>query len=549
MLERLDNFLSTITGLGTTSRDKAESYIAAAPPTVRDEELAAIYDGNDLASAMVERVPSEMFREGYRVIVRDADPDEDAPDDDGSEGIETGENIVAALDSFGVNKGILEGLILEGVFGGAILVFLVDDGGDQSAPLDLSRVRTLAGVQVYDRRYVETAKLVSDPMSPSYGKPEVFKLRSETKSQGSATVTTAEAFVHASRCLVFPGLPRASRSTSSSREGWGRSQLEKTYVALRSHSVAWRSMDHLMTDACQSTYKVKDFMKMIAMNKGDLITERLRVVDYNRSAARAVVLDADGESLERAPHGLGGLERILQEYNQRLAAAADQPASILFGMSPAGLNATGESDRKIFLDKVRARQESTLRPLLDRAIRIVCSAKNGPTKGSVPGAWDLEFRPLWQLSELEAAQLRYTQAQTDHLEIVDQVILPEEVALSRHTPTGYSTETQIDRKSRKLAISDEATRGEDDPEASSIMAPAPTDGAVPIQQQALNGAQLAAAQEAVRAVAAGAIPRESGIQILILGFRMTEAEAEALMATAGTPSFVPSSPEAAPTNA
>lgn len=475
MLERLDNFLSTITGLGDPARDKAESYIATAPPEVSDDELAAIYDGNDLAAAMVERVPGDMFREGYRVIVRGDAEDLDGDDDDGSRGIEEGDEIVAALDAFGINRGILDGLVLEGVFGGAILVFLVDDGGDQASPLDLSRVRALAGVQVYDRRYVETAKLVSDPMSPSYGKPEVFKLRSETKSQGTATITTREAYVHASRCIVFPGLPRASRSSSSARDGWGRSILEKAYVALRSHSIAWRSVDHLMTDACQSTYKVKDFMKMIAMNKGDLITERMRVVDYNRSTARAVVLDADGESLERAPHGLGGLERILQEYNQRLCAAADQPATVLFGMSPAGLNATGEGDRKVYLDKVRARQERTLRPMLDKSIKIVCSAKNGPTRGKLPAAWDLEFRPLWSLSELEAAQLRYTQAQTDHLEIVDQVILPEEVALSRHTLTGYSTETKIDRKSRKLAIADEAARGE--AEAEDLPTPAPAEPA------------------------------------------------------------------------
>ncbi len=485
MLERLDNFLSSITGAGDPARDKAESYVAVAPASVSDDELAAIYDGNDLAAAMVERVPSEMFREGYRVIVRSDDPD--AEDDDGSEGIEMGEEIVAALDAFGINAGILNAMILEGVFGGSILVFLVDDGGTQDSPLRIDRVRTIAGVQVYDRRYVETAKLVSDPMSPSYGKPEIFKLRSETKSQGSATLSTAEAFVHASRCLVFPGLPRASRTSSSAREGWGRSMLEKTYVALRSHSIAWRSMDHLMTDACQATYKVKDFMKMIAMNKGDLITERLRIVDYNRSTARAIVLDADGESLERAPHGLGGLERILQEYNQRLAAAADQPASILFGMSPAGLNATGEGDRKIFLDKVRARQESTLRPLLDKAIRILCSAANGPTGGKVPDAWDLEFRPLWQLSELESAQLRYTQAQVDHLEIVDQVTLPEEVALSRHTPTGYSTETQIDRKARKLALADEANRETSaEPPAPAPDAPTPPPPAEPADSTPAN---------------------------------------------------------------
>lgn len=63
--------------------------------------------------------------------------------------------------------------------------------------------------------------------------------------------------------------------------------------------------------------------------------------------------------------------------------------------------------------------------------------------------------------------------------------------------------------------------------------------AVDVQATALNGAQVTSMVEVVQAVASGALPRMSGVRILMRAFQMTEAEANQLMGDSGTDDFSP----------
>lgn len=58
------------------------------------------------------------------------------------------------------------------------------------------------------------------------------------------------------------------------------------------------------------------------------------------------------------------------------------------------------------------------------------------------------------------------------------------------------------------------------------------------QDISLNGAQIASMVEIVSQVAAGMLPRESGINMLIASFQISQAQAEKIMGEAGR-SFVP----------
>lgn len=83
-----------------------------------------------------------------------------------------------------------------------------------------------------------------------------------------------------------------------------------------------------------------------------------------------------------------------------------------------------------------------------------------------------------------------------------------------------------------------------DPNAAPSATPNAPDGALigeGVQTQLLNGAQMQVAIDIVAQVAAGEIPRESGVQLLqtLLGF--TPAQAESIMGPAGTDAFVPAS--------
>jgi len=56
---------------------------------------------------------------------------------------------------------------------------------------------------------------------------------------------------------------------------------------------------------------------------------------------------------------------------------------------------------------------------------------------------------------------------------------------------------------------------------------------------ALNGAQVASLQGIVQSVAEKALPRESGIAMMLAAFPVTAAQAEAIMGTVGKTFFAP----------
>ena len=55
---------------------------------------------------------------------------------------------------------------------------------------------------------------------------------------------------------------------------------------------------------------------------------------------------------------------MIQEFATLVSAAADIPTTRLFGRSPAGMSATGESDLRNYYDRVKTVQEMDVYPAL-----------------------------------------------------------------------------------------------------------------------------------------------------------------------------------------
>jgi phage gp29-like protein len=66
-----------------------------------------------------------------------------------------------------------------------------------------------------------------------------------------------------------------------------------------------------------------------------------------------------------------------------------------------------------------------------------------------------------------------------------------------------------------------------------------------VQQQALNGAQVTSLLELLQAVAAGTLPRESAVELIVAAFPVDRAQAERILGTIGQ-GFVPTEPEPKP---
>ena len=165
---------------------------------------------------------------------------------------------------------------------------------------------------------------------------------------------------------------------------------------------------------------------------------------------------------------------MFDRFEAMVAAAADMPITVLFGRSPAGMNATGESDTRNWYDSIASDRRLYTAPQVERGVKLLTLSKDGPTGGKEPQDWRIVWNPLWQMSDTEKAGIRKTQAETDNIYLSNQVLDPREVTQSRFGGTEYSTETKLDASVRE-ALETSIEEGLTAPE------PAPATG--PLQQE------------------------------------------------------------------
>jgi phage-related protein (TIGR01555 family) len=190
---------------------------------------------------------------------------------------------------------------------------------------------------------------------------------------------------------------------------------------------------------------MKDLASIVGSEDENNIVKRAQIVDATRSIVRAIMIDKE-EEFTRETTSLGGFPEMLQQFAIRLSAAARTPVSILMGQGNGGLNGptSGANDTRWWYDATAAQQNTILRPRLNVLVRALFRAKNGPTKGVEPEKWRVHFPPLWQLSELEQADLRVKMSQADTAYVNAGILPPDTVARARFGGETYSIETHVD---------------------------------------------------------------------------------------------------------
>jgi phage-related protein (TIGR01555 family) len=107
------------------------------------------------------------------------------------------------------------------------------------------------------------------------------------------------------------------------------------------------------------------------------------------------LLDAADE-FETHQYSFAGLEDIMDAFGMQVAGAAEMPLVRLFGTSPKGLNATGESDLRNHYDAVVAKQERSLRIPVEKGYDLMYRSTFGCAP---PKAFTLKFKSCWQMTD------------------------------------------------------------------------------------------------------------------------------------------------------
>ncbi len=556
---RLDGWINFLTKMGDENRDKRLASYFGQPRTLNTyPELEALFHGNDLANRICTLPAVEMTREWFELKI-DA-PDGEEAQKTADERAALSQDIQQQLQTLGAQSKITEALTWARLFGGSIVYIGADTGpaDDPELPLDPTSVQAVRFLTVMDRHEVRIVEWDGDPLSPTYGDPLFYEVITSTTRKGTPLRFGSK--IHASRVLHFDGTKTTRRRKRMFNTGWADSIFVKLYDVMRGYGHTWESVETLMADFAQAVIKIKGLAEMMATHGEDKVKARLDLMDTSRSVLRALMLDADFEDYERKPTPLTGLPDLIDRWLYRVASAAGVPITLLFGMSPGGLNATGESDTRFFYDMICTQQEEMLRPQLEKLLRIMLSAAQGPTKGKEPDSWSFDFVPLWQMSDKEKAELRRTQADTDSKYFDMAVLTQDEIAASRFGGDDYSLETSLDLEARNTMKRTYEEQPAVDPVTGMPATPEPglstpvapaspsagVSGAVDVQKTVLNGAQIAGMLEILKAVANEEIPRESGVAALVVAeIAADEAEAEKLMGSIGK-GFVAKKPEPPP---
>ena len=305
------------------------------------------------------------------------------------------------------------------LYGGACALMVIRGQEDRlGEPLDPDRIAPgdFRGLLVRDRAdgvqpSLETEEDLDDP---DFGYPKYYDLR------GGSGETLR---VHHSRVLRFVGrdLPRGEEIRE---QYWGASELEHIWEELRKRDETSRNIARLVFQANITTLKMSDFGETLALGTDRQKRQVLASMEEQnrlRDSFGLQLLSA-GDSYENHPYSFAGLSGIYQDFMMDMAGAAGIPATRLFGRSPDGMNATGESDLKNYYEMIAQMQERHLRPALEKLLPVMALS----CWGCVPERMEVRFPPLMTASPREEAEIRALNAGTLERAVRAGLLTPEE---------------------------------------------------------------------------------------------------------------------------
>lgn len=269
------------------------------------------------------------------------------------------------------------------------LKYLIELGKDDFAPVEIDQ----------------------DVMSPTFGQPKMYRL-----ADGVA--------IHPSRLAIFRGIAPRAGLQSYSADHRGRSVLSGMVDDVKRVDEVAGNILSLVYEAKVDVFGIPDLMTNMSTRGEQWTAEvlrRLNLAATGKGLSGSLVMDAN-ETYEQKTASFGGLHEILDRMMQLASAASGIPMTLLFGMSPGGLNASGDADTRGYYDRVKVQQTLYMQP----AMSVLDECLIWSALGSRPDDLHYTWAPLWQPTTKERAETGKIIADT-HKIARDMDVLPPEV--------------------------------------------------------------------------------------------------------------------------
>lgn len=274
------------------------------------------------------------------------------------------------------------------------------ESSDKVGLNSIKRLATIEPVWSYPNRYN-----ASDPLDPTFYKPISWYVMGKE--------------IHSSRmCTLVPHPVPDILKPAYAFAGLSLSQMMKPYVD------NWIRTRQSVSDLVHSftVWVLKTNMSTILNDGGaESFFNRLQIFNLGRDNHGCNAIDMETEEFSNVSASLGGLDNLQAQAQEGMCAPTGIPLVYLTGITPSGLNASNDSEIKIFKDTCAANQE-IYTPHVSKILNLVMLSVLGEIDPDIGFEWE----PLYTMSETELAAARKTEADTAIVYIDGGVVSPEE---------------------------------------------------------------------------------------------------------------------------
>lgn len=374
-----DGFQNILKGLGT-GRAASPNGTYVRNPRITRQLANDMYTSNWLAAKVIDAPIDDIMRAWREFLIDDSTKRKEVEE---------------VMKYYQVKEKVSMAARWARLFGGSAIIIMID-GEDPEQPLDMSRIRpgTLSNLIVLDRYNMFPGPIDRNILSPTFGLPEYYMVIRNGQP------------VHRSRVILFQG----HISTIFEWEQhyyWGQPILARLYEPIMDSLSVGQNISQLVYEASVDVYKVDGLNEMVAGGEDKKVIDRLRISDEMKGTVHSLVLDG-ADTYERKTITFSHLADIDDRKIQKVSGASGIPVTRLVGISPAGMNSTGDNDMRNYYDLVEQAAENSLRPVLARLDAIV----NASAFGGMDEL-EFEFNPLQRLTPKEKAEVDLKRATRD----------------------------------------------------------------------------------------------------------------------------------------
>ena len=249
-----------------------------------------------------------------------------------------------------------KGIAWSRLFGGAGVLKVYDDSRPpESTPSETASIIDLIPL---DRWSLSVDEIDLDPESPHYGRALNYVARNGVK-------------YHRDRIAPFYGCS-VPYDTQIELQGWGGSYVAMAWSAIAAYNETLQDASFLLKESGVGILTVPGLTnaQSMGMTASQAVMNRANTFNQGKSIYRAAVLDS-AEKFEFVNRSLQGIPDFVDRFATAVAGATGLSEMMLFGKSPAGLNASQEEILSVYYDKIAAIQEGDPSALVQSCIDSV----------------------------------------------------------------------------------------------------------------------------------------------------------------------------------